>query len=83
MNGLIKQWGNFFPRATRKTLILPLSYSSENSYSFVNGSADGYNSGTDTEGFDFTDGINKKTSNSVDLSIGGTDRCVNWLTIGY
>ena len=82
-NGLIVQWGRFFPKAYRATLVLPIPYSKWNSYSVVTADADGLNIDNDIEGYDITTGINKRTEKSIDFSIASSRREVHWLCIGY
>ena len=81
-NGLIVQWGRFFPKAYRATLVLPIPFTTV-TYAVVTGDANGYNSGTDDEGYEYSVGINKRTQNSVDFSIPATNYEVNWICIGY
>ncbi|MGP1532060.1 MAG: gp53-like domain-containing protein [Treponema sp.] len=81
-NGLIVQWGRFFPKAYRATLVLPIPFTTA-SYAVVTGDANGYNSGSDTEGYEYSVGINKRTQNSVDFSIPATNYEINWICIGY
>nr|DAT09749.1 MAG TPA: Putative tail fiber protein fold, Tail fiber, receptor [Caudoviricetes sp.] len=80
-NGLIKQWGNFFPKKTRATLYLPIPFAA--SYTIVVGDANGYNNGNDDEGYENSVGINKCTKNSVDFSIPATNYAVRWICIGF
>ena len=82
-NGLIVQWGRFFPKATKATLVLPIPYSKWNSYSVVTADADGLNIDNDIEGYDITTGINKRTEKSIDFSIASSRREVHWMCIGY
>ena len=81
-NGLIVQWGRFFPKSYRATLVLPIPFTTA-SYAVVTGDANGYNSGSDTEGYEYSVGINKRTQNSVDFSIPATNYEINWICIGY
>lgn len=81
-NGLIVKWGRFFPKAYRATLVLPIPFTTV-TYAVVTGDANGYNSGTDDEGYEYSVGINKRTQNSVDFSIPATNYEVNWICIGY
>ena len=80
-NGLIKQWGNFFPKKTRATLYLPIPFAA--SYTIVVGVANGYNNGNDDEGYEYSVGINKRTQNSVDFSIPATNYAILWTCVGY
>lgn len=80
-NGLIKQWGNFFPQKTRATLYLPIPFAA--SYTIVVGGANGYNNGNDDEGYEYSVGINKRTQNSVDFSIPATNYAILWTCVGY
>ena len=83
MNGLIIQWGTFYPNATRADLVLPLAFSSNN-FSFTTGEYNAANDGTDTQGFDYVTGINKITDGkTVNLSIDEKARAVKWFAIGY
>ena len=82
-NGLIIQWGRFFPKKTRATLVLPIPFSKWNSYSVITGDADGLNREDDVEGYDLTTGINKMTERSIEFSIASSRREVHWLCIGF
>lgn len=80
-NGLIKEWGNFFPKKTRATLYLPIPFAA--SYTIVVGGANGYNNGNDDEGYEYSVGINKRTQNSVNFSIPATNYAILWTCVGY
>ena len=82
-NGLIVQWGRFFPKTTRATLVLPIPYSKWNSYSVITADADGLNIDDDVEGYQEVTGANKRTARSIEFSIASSRREVHWLCIGY
>ena len=82
-NGLIVQWGRFFPKTTRATLVLPIPFSKWNSYSVITGDADGFNTDNDDEGYQETTGSNKRTNRTIEFSIASSRREVHWLCIGF
>ena len=82
MNGLIVQWGRFFPKATKATLVLPIPFKAWNSYSVITGDADGFNTDSDDGGYQETTGSNKRTSRAIEFSIASSRREVHWLCIG-
>ena len=82
-NGLIVQWGRFFPKTTKATLVLPIPFSKWDSYSVITGDADGLNTDNDDEGYQETTGSNKRTSRTIEFSIASSRREVHWMCIGY
>ena len=82
-NGLIVQWGRFFPKTTKATLVLPIPFSKWNSYSVITGDADGFNTDNDDEGYQETTGSNKRTNRTIEFSIASSRREVHWMCIGY
>ena len=82
-NGLIVQWGRFFPKATKATLVLPIPFRAWNSYTVVTGDAHAYNTEDDADGYHESTGTNKRTAKSIEFSIAETSREVHWMCIGY
>ena len=82
-NGLIVQWGRFFPKTTKATLVLPIPFSKWDSYSVITGDADGLNTDNDDEGYQETTGSNKRTNRTIEFSIASSRREVHWMCIGY
>ena len=82
-NGLIVQWGRFFPKAYRATLVLPIPFRAWNSYTVVTGDAHAYNTEDDADGYHESTGTNKRTAKSIEFSIAETSREVHWLCIGF
>ena len=82
-NGLIIQWGRFFPKTTKATLVLPIPFSKWDSYSVITGDADGLNTDNDDEGYQETTGSNKRTNRTIEFSIASSRREVHWMCIGY
>ena len=82
-NDLIVQWGRFFPKTTKATLVLPIPFKAWNSYSVITGDADGLNIDNDDEGYQETTGSNKRTNRTIEFSIASSRREVHWMCIGY
>ena len=82
-NGLIVQWGRFFPKTTKATLVLPIPFSKWDSYTVVTGDARAYNTEDDADGYHESTGTNKRTAKSIEFSIAETSREVHWLCIGF
>jgi len=61
---------------------MPIAFSAWNSYSLVTGDAHGYNTTDDTEGYEASAGINKRTNRTIEFSIAETSREIHWLVIG-
>lgn len=82
-NGLKIQWGVIKAGATRKDMYFPISFSGNNTYALFLTNREPGNNGTDTGGWDYSAGINKKTASSANITISSSSANFEWIAIGY
>lgn len=82
-NGLIINWGRFFPKATSGTATYLYAFTSATSYCISLASGNGNNNGSDTGGYANADGVEVKSATTAKFTITDTSRCVDFIAIGY
>ena len=82
-NGLIINWGRFTPGATSGTVTFLTAFTSANTYCVALADGSASNTGSDTGGYNYVNGIEVKTASTIKLSIADSGRSVEFIAIGY